>query len=156
MAKTIKVKASSLTDHIGYWMRLVSNSVSLSFSRKLADSGVTVAEWVILRVMYEGDDSTSPSVVAELTGLTRGAISKLISRLLEKDLVSRKESTEDRRYQEIELTPKGKSLVPKLAELADQNDEAFFSGLSKLERGQLKGLLQKLADQHQLKTIPLE
>jgi DNA-binding MarR family transcriptional regulator len=156
MAKSQKTKASQLTAHIGYWMRLVSNNVSHSFAKKLEASGATVAEWVILREMYGRGDTTSPSTVAELTGLTRGAVSKLISRLLEKGLVSRKESVGDRRYQDVELTQRAKTLVPKLAELADQNDEEFFSGLNKAERIQLKGLLQKLADHHQLKVVPIE
>ncbi len=151
-----KIPASKLTSHIGFWMRLVSNNVSHAFARKLENSGVTVAEWVILREMYRGDDTTSPSHVAELTGLTRGAVSKLISRLLEKGLVTRKESADDRRYQDIELTAKGTALVPKLASLADKNDEEFFSSLTKSERGQLTGLLKKLADAHQLKTMPVE
>ncbi|MEW6056576.1 MAG: MarR family transcriptional regulator [Bdellovibrionota bacterium] len=156
MAKKQKLEASRLTEHIGYWMRLVSNNVSHSFARKLEASGVTVAEWVILREMYSGDDTTSPSAIAELTGLTRGAVSKLITRLLEKGLVSRKESSNDRRYQDIELTTKGASLVPKLAVLADQNDSEFFSCLNKTERSQLKALLQKLAEHFQIKTVPTE
>jgi DNA-binding MarR family transcriptional regulator len=40
------------------------------------------------------------------------AVSKLISRLLEKGLVTRKESKTDRRYQGIELTPAAITLVP--------------------------------------------
>lgn len=156
MVKKQKLEASKLTEHIGYWMRLVSNNVSHSFARKLEASGITVAEWVILREMYSGDDTTSPSAVAELTGLTRGAVSKLITRLLEKGMVSRKESSNDRRYQDIELTSKGALLVPKLAALADQNDAEFFSCLNKIERSQLKALLQKLADHFQIKTVPTE
>jgi DNA-binding MarR family transcriptional regulator len=156
MTKAQKLKASELTTHIGYWMRLVSNNVSQAFARKLEACDVTVAEWVILREMYSNDDITSPGVVAALTGLTRGAISKLITRLLEKGLVLRKESAGDRRYQDVQLTAKAKTLVPKLAKLADQNDEEFFLCLSKAERSQLKGFLQKLADHHQLKTVPTE
>lgn len=156
MARQRKLAASQLTTHIGYWMRLVSNNVSYSFAEKLDSSGVTVAEWVILREMYGGDDTTSPSAVAELTGLTRGAVSKLITRLLEKGLVHRRESSDDRRYQDIELTSKGISLVPKLAALADENDDEFFSCLNKTERTQLKSLLQKLANHYELKTIPTE
>jgi DNA-binding MarR family transcriptional regulator len=156
MAKKRKITASQLTAHTGYWMRLVSNNVSQAFARKLEASGVTVAEWVILRQMYGGDDTTSPSAVADLTGLTRGAVSKLITRLLEKRLVSRKESNPDRRYQDIELTAKGLNLVPKLAALADRNDGEFFSCLSGAERNRLKGLLQKIAGHHRLKTVPTE
>lgn len=150
------IEASRLTEHVGFWLRLISNHVSQGFARKLEASGVTVAEWVILREMYGGDDTTSPSVVAGLTGLSRGAVSKLMSRLLGKGLVSRNESADDRRYQDVELTAKGKTLVPELAKIADQNDEEFFSSLGKAERKQLKSLLQKLAEHHQLKTVPID
>jgi DNA-binding MarR family transcriptional regulator len=154
--KKEKMEASRLTIHIGFWMRLVSNSVSLAFARRLVASGVTVAEWVVLREMYGGDDTTSPSVVAELTGLTRGAVSKLISRLLEKGLVTRKESTRDRRYQDIELTQAAITIVPQLAKLADENDEEFFGVLSKSDRKMLAGILKKTAALHRLNKMPIE
>ncbi|MFY9803765.1 MAG: MarR family transcriptional regulator [Candidatus Acidiferrales bacterium] len=147
--------ASRLTIHIGFWMRLVSNNVSQAFARKLEASGVTVAEWVVLREMYGGAYTTSPSVVAELTGLTRGAVSKLISRLLEKGLVTRKYSTSDRRFQEIELTKAALAIIPKLATLADENDKEFFGVLSKSERRTLSGILRKIAARHQLTKMPV-
>ena len=150
-----KIAASQLTTHIGFWMRLVSNHVSYAFARKLEFSGVTVAEWVVLREMYGGDDTTSPGVVAELAGLTRGAVSKLISRLLEKGLVTRKESSSDRRYQDIELTLAALAVVPKLAKLADENDREFFKGLRKSERVTLTSLLKKTAALHNLKNMPV-
>lgn len=158
MAKEKKgrVEASRLTAHIGFWMRLVSNNVSHAFARKLEASGVTVAEWVILREMYGGDDTTSPSVVAELTGLTRGAVSKLISRLLEKGLVTRKKSSGDRRYQDIELTQAAVAMVPKLAKLADENDEEFFGVISKADRRRLSEILKKIASLHRLSKMPIE
>lgn len=154
--KTDRTEASQLTKHVGFWMRLVSNHVSYAFARKMEASGVTVAEWVVLREMYGRDDTTSPSAVAELTSLTRGAVSKLISRLLAKGLVTRKESIGDRRYQDIELTPAAIALVPRLAKLADKNDEEFFAGLSKTERNSLAAILQKIASEHQLAKVPIE
>ncbi|MGA2983916.1 MAG: MarR family transcriptional regulator [Terriglobia bacterium] len=152
--KKATIVASHLT--IGYWMRLVSNHVSYAFARRLEASGVTVAEWVILREMYDGDNATSPSVVAELTGLSRGAVSKLMSRLLQKGLVTRKESTRDRRYQDIELTQAAISIVPKLAKLADENDEQFFGVLSKFERKILTEILMKTAALHKHTQMPIE
>jgi DNA-binding MarR family transcriptional regulator len=150
------LSAAELTSHIGYWMRLVSNSVSHAFARRLEASGVTVAEWVVLRQMYGSDDSTNPSAIADLTGLTRGAISKLIARLIDKGLVHQRSDTEDRRYQDIKLTAKAHALVPKLAALADGNDEEFFAPLGKTERKTLTELLQKLAHAHELKRAPIE
>ena len=48
-------------------------------------------------------DHTSPSTIAGLTDLTLGAVSKLIDRLLSKNLVTHKEPANDRRYQDIRL-----------------------------------------------------
>lgn len=156
MAKKQRPRASDLKSHLGYHLRVVSNAVSHSFARKLATNEVTVAEWVILREMYSGDETTSPSRVAELTGLTRGAVSKLIERLLHKGLVGRSESSEDRRYQDIKLTVKAIKLVPLLASIADENDESFFSALSEAERKALMGTLSKLAEIHRLNANPIE
>ncbi|MBX2986589.1 MAG: MarR family transcriptional regulator [Bdellovibrionaceae bacterium] len=156
MAKARRPRASDLTSHIGFWMRRVSNQVSHSFARKLESSGVTVAEWVVLREMHRTQETTSPGAIAEITGLSRGAISKLMSRLIDKNLVHRQEGRADRRYQEIRLTEKARNLVPKLARLADENDDLFFSPLSQAERQQLKETLMKLVEIHQLKTMPIE
>jgi len=146
---------SDLKKHIGFWMRVVSNQVSHAFAKKLADSGVTVAEWVILREMYGSQHVISPNQVATLTGLTRGAVSKLIERLLSKGLVTRKESKEDRRYQVIALTREAKGLLPKLAKIADENDAYFFSPLTLEEKRILSKLLIKLARENNFSQLPI-
>jgi DNA-binding MarR family transcriptional regulator len=144
---------SDLKKHVGFWLRFVSNHVSHAFAHKLLASGVTVAQWVVLREMY-GSPSVSPSILAERTGLTRGAVSKLVDRLLGKKLVTRRESTVDRRFQEIALTPVGRGPIPKLVELADRNDEEFFHPLSTRDFGALTATLKKLVQAHGLHTLP--
>lgn len=134
---------------------MVSNSVSHAFARKLEASGVTVAEWVVLREMYSSDDTTSPGVVARLTSLTPGAVSKLISRLLAKGLVTRKESARDRRFQDIQLTTAAIRIVPKLAKLADQNDREFFGALSDSDRETLSRILEKIVKLHKITKVPI-
>lgn len=156
MTKKRAPEVNALKSHIGYWMRVVSNNVSYAFARKLESSGVTVAEWVVLREMYGSGGTTSPSAVAELTGLTRGAVSKLIERLLQKGLLTRTEASGDRRFQDIKLTFKAVSLVPKLAGLADRNDEEFFSVLTSAERKTLTEILKKMASMHKLTKAPVE
>ncbi|ASG23204.1 MarR family winged helix-turn-helix transcriptional regulator [Nitrospirillum viridazoti] len=146
---------SDLHAHLGYWLRMVSNAVSQSFARAVEARGVTVAEWVLLRVLYDVE-RLAPSVLAERMGMTKGAISKLADRLVEKGLVRREANLEDRRGQTLALEPAARSLVPLLAELADRNDAAFFNGLLPNERAQLKGLLHKIASKHELNTAPID
>lgn len=145
--------ASTLTSHTGFWLRLVSNHVSHSFARKLAGSGATVAEWVILREILEAG-KTSPGRLATSTALTRGAVSKLVDRLVHKGLVNRAEAERDRRFQDVELTAAGRALVPRLAALADRNDQEYFSRLSVRERDALMAILKRLVALHELKGMP--
>src|SRR5271170_7257785 len=148
-------KVSDLESHTGFWLRFISNHVSYSFARKVATSGVTVAEWVILREMLDAD-ITSPSALANSIGLTRGAVSKLIDRLLQKKLLTRAEAAGDRRFQDVALTTAGRALVPQLAALADQNDEEFFHHLSREEREALVSTLKKLVYTNRLGKMPIE
>jgi DNA-binding MarR family transcriptional regulator len=147
--------ASDLKSHAGFWLRFVSNHISHAFARKLLDSGVTVAEWVILREMFDRE-RVAPSFVAEQTGLTRGAVSKLVDRLLAKKLLTREEASDDRRFQNIALTPAGRRLVPELAAKADQNDAEFFSALSAKERETLIATLKRLVEANGLRKVPVD
>jgi DNA-binding MarR family transcriptional regulator len=157
MKKPLLTKApvSDLKAHTGFWLRFLSNHVSHAFARKLQGTGVTVAEWVLLREMYDREE-IAPSVLADLTGMTRGAASKLIDRLLAKQLVTRQDRTDDRRFQDVALSSTGRKLIPSLAAIADQNDQEFFSLLSRAEREALIATLNKLVRTHQLHRFPTE
>lgn len=145
---------SDLPDHIGYLLRAASNAVSHAFARKLADEGVTVAEWVVMRSLF-GTDAIAPSVLADRIGLTKGAISKLAGRLLEKGLIERTGNSRDKRGHSLSLSAVGEEKVPYLARLADENDAAFFAVLTGEEREILRTLLHKLIDKHELSDMPV-
>jgi DNA-binding MarR family transcriptional regulator len=153
MRKTSPI--SPLDAHVGYWLRFVSNHVSHAFKAKVEGHGVTVAEWVVLRQLLALGD-TAPSRLADDLGMTRGAISKLIDRLIVKKLVQRGEVEGDRRFQSISLTPEGRALVPTLAALADRNDEEFFGHLRPEQRAELVELLKDVVRRHDLKDVPVD
>jgi DNA-binding MarR family transcriptional regulator len=146
---------SDLHAHLGYRLRMVSNAVSQTFARGVEREGVTVAEWVFLRMLY-GAAPIAPSSLAERMGMTKGAISKLADRLVRKNLVARQPNPDGPRGQTLALEPSGRALVPRLAELADQNDAAFFGCLDPGERDQLHALLQKIASTRQLSNVPTD
>lgn len=144
-----------LKGHLGYWLRFVSNHVSHAFSLKLETLDVTVAEWVVLRELFE-QDALAPSQLAIQLGMTRGAVSKLTDRLVAKLLVIRTLSEADRRYQALALTPEGRALVPKLAALADENDAEFFDHLKPDERAMLESLMREIVRKKGLTQIPTQ
>jgi DNA-binding MarR family transcriptional regulator len=146
---------SPLEAHLGYWLRFVSNHVSHAFAGKLAACGVTVAEWAVMRQMFESA-ATAPSDVAARMGMTRGAITKLVDRLAEKGLLTRAPGRGDRRYQVLRLTAEGRGLVPKLAALADSNDAEFFGHMKPAERNRLADAMKDIVRRRGLKAIPTE
>ena len=146
---------SALTDHLGYWLRQVSNHVSQSFSRKLEAEDVTVAEWVLMRVLY-GEEPLAPSRVAEAMSFTRGAVTKLADRLIAKGLAVREADPSDGRAQTLALTEKGRRLTPKLAALADLNDAECFGHLSDRDRQHLRKILEETVARLALAATPVD
>jgi DNA-binding MarR family transcriptional regulator len=146
---------SPLEAHLGYWLRFVSNHVSHAFSLKLAARDVTVAEWVVLRALFE-HDAAVPSDLAEKLGMTRGAISKLVDRLAAKSLVTRASNGQDRRFQSLALTRQGRALAPDLSALADRNDAEFFGHLEPAERAAIENAMKEIVRRHDLRTVPTD
>ena len=146
---------SDLTAHLGFWLRMVSNHVSHGFAGKLAEKGVTVAEWSVMRSLY-GKEPIAPSRLADAMGLTRGAITKLADRLITKALIIREASADDGRAQTLALTQRGADLVPDLAALADRNDAKFFACLTGDERETLERLLKRMAERGHMPAMPIE
>ncbi|NGM44157.1 MarR family transcriptional regulator [Rhodobacter sp. SGA-6-6] len=146
---------SDLQAHRGYWLRMVSNAVSQSFARQMADQGVTVAEWVFLRVLHDAE-AMAPSSVAEAMAMTRGAISKISTRLEAKGLVQRTGNAQDRRGQTLSLTAEGRAKVPVLAGIADRNDADFFGVLTAEEAAALDRVLAALVARRGLRDVPVD
>lgn len=144
---------SPLESHLGFWLRFVSNHVSIRFQQLLEDKGVTVTEWVALRTLWSQDATTHAELIDAL-GMTKGATSKVVSRLEEKGLAGRQLVDGRAREQSLGLTAVGKALVPQLAALADANDDHFFGHLPVPERQALTQAMQALVQHHQLKEIP--
>ncbi|MCH8180348.1 MAG: winged helix-turn-helix transcriptional regulator [Proteobacteria bacterium] len=144
---------SPLEAHLGFWLRFISNHVSLRFQHLLEAEGVTVTEWVALRTLWSQEETTHAALIQTL-GMTKGAASKVVSRLEEKGLAERQLADGSAREQSLGLTTKGKALVPLLSALADANDAHFFGHLPAAERQALMQTMQALVQHHQLKVVP--
>ncbi|MBL8335291.1 MAG: winged helix DNA-binding protein [Rhodoferax sp.] len=146
---------SPLEAHLGFWLRHVSNHVSARFQSLLAAEGVTVTEWVALRTLWADTPTTHAGLIQTL-GMTKGAASKVVSRLEEKGLAARQRADTSAREQQLALTPAGRALVPRLAALADANDAFFFGHLpAEVQAGWMQSL-QALVQHHQWQDLPTD
>ncbi|HVL00027.1 MAG TPA: MarR family winged helix-turn-helix transcriptional regulator [Dongiaceae bacterium] len=88
--------------------------------------------------------------------MTKGAASKVITKLESKGLAQRRLAEDKAREQVLRLTSAGRQLVPKLARSADDNDDFFFGHLKTAERAALMTQMKELILHHQLKEIPVK
>jgi DNA-binding MarR family transcriptional regulator len=128
--------------------------VSHAFALKLAALEVTAAEWVVLRELY--DSESAPSALADRLGMTRGAISKLADRLIAKEMIVRRANAADRRFQSLALTRQGRAITPKLASLADENDEEFFADLDIATRDRIAAAMKDIVRRKGLRAAPVD
>jgi DNA-binding MarR family transcriptional regulator len=133
---------SPLDQHAGYWLRCLSNLVSSTFAEKLAQRDISVAQWVVLRTLYDKRDVTLNEAAKEV-GVDKSTLSRMVERLVQKGLMIRAVGS-DRRSIGLTLTPASRKLVPLLARLADENDERFFHNLSAKERSAFLATIKKL------------
>lgn len=146
---------SELESHLGYWLRHVSNHVSGAFQKAVESQGVSLSECVALRQLYGAGDISQGELMASI-GTTKGAVSKIVQRLESEGLLTRTVSAEDSRSWRLALTRSGRALVPRLAALADANDEAFFGHLDPSARAALIDTLKRIVTLRELKGIPTE
>ncbi|MCU1321446.1 MAG: transcriptional regulator, MarR family [Acidobacteriaceae bacterium] len=156
--ETITGKAQHISDlesHLGYWLRRVSNAVSGAFARALQEKQTSVTEWVLLRELHDRGKA-APGEMADLLGLTRGAVSKIIDKLEAKGWVQTDAKEGDNRYRLLSISRAGRRSLPVLARIADHNDSVYFDCLSTKEKVVLRKLLIKLAEHNRIFDVPTE
>ncbi len=134
---------SGLYDHTGYWINRFRGEVHTQFERRLAAHDMTVSQWTVLVTVYHGKADTVRNI-ARIVRLDGGAITRLANRLEARGLIRRRPDPDDGRSVRLELTQKGRTLVPALSLAADETDEQFTGVLSDIEIVRFKKLLAKL------------
>lgn len=141
----MKNEVSDLYKHLGYWHNRFGQQVHLGFERRLRAHDVTVSQWCIMITLYY-DYANTVRDLSKTLSLDAGAITRLADRLENKKILIRLPEEKDARSVKFKLTEKGESLVAKLAEEADKNDEQFYGCLSDKELLEYQKLLTKLLD----------
>lgn len=100
---------------------------------------------ILMRLRGLGEPyTTSPSHLAELVGLTRGALSARLAPLEEAGLIERTPGAEDRRRVHVRLTTAGHQAFERQVGDEEHDETALLSVLSAEEQETLADLLRKL------------
>jgi MarR family 2-MHQ and catechol resistance regulon transcriptional repressor len=129
--------------HIWLILMKAFRSIAAYAAPKLRESGLGDSDFRVLEVLlHKGPlpvNTIGPKVL-----LTPGSISTAVDRLFEKGLVSRVDSTEDRRVRMVDLTPNGRKLIACVFKAHAEHMERLTETLSASERTQLVKSLKKL------------
>jgi DNA-binding MarR family transcriptional regulator len=112
----------------------------------LKDVNLTSEQYNVLRILRgQNDHPLSVSGITERMLNRNSNVSRLVDRLLEKELVVRTTCTNDRRQVDVALTPKGRELLQDI-DTEHHNWENTRTGLDAQEAQLLSDLLDKMRD----------
>jgi DNA-binding MarR family transcriptional regulator len=105
---------------------------------------ITTQQFNILRILRGQHPNAISGVEIKARMLDRNSdISRLLDRLLKKDLISKSQSENDKRAANVSITPKGLDLLQSIDQKFVEAERGHFNGLSEAEAAQLSQLLDK-------------
>ena len=124
------------TDHVWLVMMKAMRALTRYAAAGIEETGLGLSDFGVLEVLLH-KGPLPVNTIGPLVDLTPGSISIAVDRLFAKGLVTRVESTEDRRVRIIALTARGKDLiVPAFRKHSGQMKRVF----SELSPEELRGL----------------
>lgn len=142
--KTLSERAFGVrTTSVGYLINKTAAKMDRTMTAVLKPLGVSIDQFAILMTLTESEGITQ-SEIGKRVGLASYTVTRLLDDLAAKKLVVRKPNRESRRSFSIYLTPKGKTLSPRLFQAVADVNRAVLAPLSDDETEQLRETLSKL------------
>ena len=131
------------TDHVWLVMLKAMRALTRYAAAGIEDTGLGDSDFRVLEVLLH-KGPLPVNTIGPIVDLTPGSISIAVDRLFAKGLVTRVESTEDRRVRIIALTPRGKDLIVPAFKKHSGQMKRVFSELSPEELRGLEVALKKV------------
>jgi len=113
---------------ISYRISLVGRMQRTRFDARARSMGITLAQWRAIHAISR-EEGASQRRIAEMIEVTDVTAGRLIDRLVESGWVERRADASDRRTHRMHLTPLGRPLLDRLAELAANEDVVALAGI---------------------------
>jgi MarR family 2-MHQ and catechol resistance regulon transcriptional repressor len=131
------------SDHVWLVMIKAMQALTRYAAAGIEDTGLGDSDFRVLEVLLH-KGALPVNTIGPIVGLTPGSISVAVDRLVEKGLVNRVESAEDRRVRIVALTPRGKGLIVPAFRKHSGQMRKVFSELSPEELCGLEVALKKI------------
>ena len=131
------------TAHVWLVMMKAMRALTKYAAAGIEETGLGLSDFGVLEaLLHKGP--LPVNTIGPMVDLTPGSISIAVDRLVEKGLVSRVESSQDRRVRTVALTARGKDLIVPAFRKHSAQMKKVFSGLSPEELGDLETALKNV------------
>lgn len=138
--------APTIRDLVSYRLHVVANLLSRGAAmRYKREFGVSLWEWRAVALLGGAAEPQSLNELARAAGIDKGQMSRVVSGLTRRRIVSRQTDANDARGIRLSLTPAGARLYRRLIGAAAQRNDAFLGCLNAKEREFLERTMAKLA-----------
>ncbi len=130
-------------DSVGFLMKQAVELLSRAIDARMVEHSLTDAQWRPLLKLSRNPHATATQM-ARMVGCDSGATTRLLDRLEDKGLLRRVRSVDDRRVQQLELTPEGQKAAAVVPYVIADVLNAHLADLSHAEIDQLRSLLERV------------
>lgn len=130
---------------LGYHLAQASIPTDHAFKKYIHEPHkLNKLEFTIL-MLIQANEKLTPKRLANTLNIPASNLTILLDRLEERSLVMRVRSAEDRRVQDLSLTPKGRTLSKRLQKSTEQMEENILKYITDAEKQILFELLRKIS-----------
>ena len=131
---TDSAKQFDLNHYMPCQLATVSHAIMRSVASVLEDRfGISTPEWKVLAIIAE-KPGLSAVTVARLAEMDTVAVSRAVTKLLDRDLVDRELDSEDRRRSVLNLSQDGAALYAQVVPIAQELETNLLNDFSEEER----------------------
>jgi len=127
---------------LGYMINETRNAIFAAIEKELVPLNITSSQFIVV-VGIAHKRAKTLTEFSKLLGYDTGAMTRLLDRIEQKDIIKRVRSTTDRRTINIELTPKGEELYPQIMAIVTRVHEKLLDGFSGDDAAQFHLLLKR-------------
>jgi DNA-binding MarR family transcriptional regulator len=132
---------------MGINLLFTANWLNEQIGKILSEEGVTQQQYNILRILRGSATPLSTLKIRERMLDKMSDTSRIVDRLIAKELVVKNTCEKDKRLVDITLSPKGLNLVDQLDQFNDRID-ALLKGINASEAATLNQILDKIRTVH--------
>ena len=131
-------------DYLPYLINRVGFALVDHFTRDaLASNDLSIAMWRVLAVLSSNGEQRQIDV-SEMTSIDASTLSRLVTRLVELDLVTRRRSKTSSREVIVELSPKGRGIVERLIPVARKLERTAIAGIPMKDLATVRRSLRRM------------